>query len=42
VAGDVVPNAVFAKLGTDGKVCIFSNAATHVVVDVSGYVPAGG
>jgi glucose/arabinose dehydrogenase len=38
-AGSLVPNAVVTKIGTDGKVCIFVNVATHLVVDVSGYFP---
>ncbi len=41
-AGDVVPNAVLAKVGSGGKVCIFTVARTHMLVDVNGYVPAGG
>lgn len=41
-AGDVSPNSVLAKLSDDGKVCIFSYGTSHVVVDVTGYVPAGG
>ena len=36
---DVAPNSVFAKIGTDGKVCIFTLAAAHLIVDVSGHVP---
>jgi hypothetical protein len=36
VAGDTISNSVFAKLGTDGKVCIFTLSATHLVVDVGG------
>ncbi|HRE02980.1 MAG TPA: hypothetical protein PLV68_16900, partial [Ilumatobacteraceae bacterium] len=37
-AGDVAPNAVITKVGTNGTVCVFaSGAATHVVVDVTGY-----
>ncbi|MCB0968695.1 MAG: hypothetical protein KDB37_17820, partial [Ilumatobacter sp.] len=39
VAGDAVPNAVLAKVGTGGKVCVFSLAETDLVVDVNGYVP---
>ena len=39
--GDVVANAVLAKIGTGGKVCIYSPAATDIVVDVTGYIPAG-
>ena len=41
VAGQNVPNLVIARLGADGKVCIFSLAPTHVVADVSGWFPAG-
>lgn len=41
VAGQTVPNAVATKIGTDGKVCIYSIVATDVLVDVNGYVPAG-
>lgn len=37
--GDVAPNSVFAKIGTGGKVCIFTLAASHLIVDVSGHVP---
>lgn len=39
-AGDVVPNAVISKIGTDGKVCIFNLTGLDLVVDVSGYAPA--
>jgi hypothetical protein len=41
-AGDITPNAVLAKIGTGGKVCIYTFAATHLLADVNGYVPAGG
>jgi trimeric autotransporter adhesin len=37
--GAVVPNAVIAKVGVAGKVCLFVSAATHLVVDVDGYFP---
>ncbi len=37
--GTVVPNAVLAKIGTGGKVCIFVSQATHIVVDVTGFFP---
>jgi hypothetical protein len=40
-AGEAVPNLVISKLGTDGKVCVFSSAEVDVFVDVSGYFPAG-
>jgi hypothetical protein len=35
--GDVIPNAVLAKVGAGGKVCFYSYAATDLIVDVSGY-----
>jgi len=38
--GDVIPNMVLAKIGPDGKICIFTHAPTDVIVDVTGYVPA--
>ncbi len=37
VAGQTVPNSVVSKLGTSGKVCVFTNVTTDVVVDVAGY-----
>jgi hypothetical protein len=37
VAGQTVPNAVVAGLGSGGTVCLFTSAATHLVVDVTGY-----
>jgi hypothetical protein len=36
--GDVVPNAVLAKVGVDGKVCIYTLAGTDIIADVNGYV----
>jgi hypothetical protein len=39
--GDVIPNAVLVKLGTSGKVCLYTSATADLVVDVNGYVPAG-
>ena len=40
--GDVIPNAVLAKIGAGGKVCIFTLAASDIIADVNGYVPPGG
>jgi len=37
VQGVTIPNAVFAKLGAAGGVCLFTSARTHVVVDVNGW-----
>jgi alpha-tubulin suppressor-like RCC1 family protein len=39
--GQTIPNVVLAKVGAVGKVCLYTSAATDVIVDVSGYlVPA--
>jgi hypothetical protein len=35
--GDTIPNAVIAKLGPTGTVCIYTSAAAGVLVDVNGY-----
>lgn len=40
--GEVVPNAVLAKIDSDGRVCIFTLADTDLVIDVNGYVPTYG
>ena len=39
VAGTAIANAVVAKIGVGGKVCIFVSNATQLVVDVNGYFP---
>jgi len=36
--GDVTPNAVFAQLGEDGKICVYTHANTDLVIDVNGVV----
>ena len=38
--GDTIPNAVFTRLGDGGKVCLYTHAATHLIADVNGWVPA--
>ena len=38
-AGATVPNAVVAKTGAGGTVCVFVSAATNLIVDVNGYFP---
>lgn len=38
VAGQTVPNAVIATLGSGGSVCLFSLGATQLIVDVAGYL----
>jgi hypothetical protein len=35
-AGQTISSHVTAKLGDDGKVCIYSMSTTHIVVDVEG------
>ena len=37
--GATVANGVVAKLGTNGEVCIFVSAGTHLIVDVNGAFP---
>ena len=41
VRGSVIANAVVAKVGDGGKVCVFSLADTDLAVDVNGFFPAG-
>ena len=40
LSGQTIPNAALAKVGSGGNVCIFTQKATHVVVDVTGWFPA--
>jgi len=39
VVGETVANAVVAKVGVDGTVCVFTYAPTDLIVDVAGYFP---
>ena len=39
---DIRSNAVLAKIGTNGNVCIYTSADTDLIIDVNGYVPASG
>lgn len=41
-AGDVVPNSVLVSLSARGEVCIYSHAATDLVIDANASVPASG
>lgn len=41
VLGSTIPNAVVVKVGANGQVCFFTQAAVHLVVDANGYFPAG-
>jgi hypothetical protein len=40
-AGVTVPNTVISKIGDEGRVCIYTLAPTHIVVDVAGVLPSG-
>ena len=40
-ANDIVPNLVIAPLSDVGSVCIYSYVDAHLLLDVSGYFPAG-
>lgn len=40
-AGETVPNAAVVALSATGSVCLYSSAAAHLIVDVSGYFAAG-
>ena len=40
VQGDTVANVVIATLGVSGKVCIYTDAALDLIVDVNGYTPS--
>jgi hypothetical protein len=40
-AGMTVANAVIVKVGSDGKVCLFSSKSTQLIVDVNGFFPSG-
>src|SRR5947207_8404 len=40
VAGQTVPNLVITKVGSGGKVCLFTMSPADLIADVSGYFPA--
>ncbi len=40
-AGQTIPNAVIAPVSTAGNVCFYVYGTAHLLVDVSGYFPAG-
>jgi hypothetical protein len=42
-AGQVTPNAVFSKIGSDGSISVFNSAGnTNIIVDVNGWYPTDG
>ena len=40
VSGQAIANAALAKAGSGGNVCIYTQDATHLLVDVTGWFPA--
>jgi hypothetical protein len=42
VAGDVRPNNAIVRLGTGGRLCVFSTTSTDLLVDVTGWIGASG
>ena len=40
-AGKTVANGATIKLGAGGKICVYTDQATDLILDVTGYVPAG-
>jgi hypothetical protein len=39
--GATIANGIIAKVGSNGRVCIYTHADAHLVVDVNGFFPAG-
>jgi len=37
--GGISPNLVMAKVGTGGKVCIFTQSSADLIADINGYWP---
>ncbi len=40
-AGTTIANGALVKLDPTGSICIFTHAGAHLIVDVTGYIPAG-
>ncbi len=38
-AGQTIANAVVAKIGDGGRVCVYTSSAAHLMVDVNGTAP---
>jgi hypothetical protein len=41
VAGATVANGVIAPIGPDGSICIYTHSASHMVVDIAGWLVDG-
>ncbi|HEY5664934.1 MAG TPA: hypothetical protein VIS05_12965, partial [Ilumatobacter sp.] len=39
-AGEVIANGAIIPLGSGGRICVFSSQSTHLIVDVTGFMPA--
>ena len=39
--GATIANGIIAKVGSGGKVCIYTHASAHLIVDIDGFFPAG-
>lgn len=37
--GKTIPNLVFAEIGVDNEVCLYTSKPTNLIVDVAGYFP---
>jgi hypothetical protein len=40
-AGQTIAGLAFVRFGDDGRVCVFAQRSTHLVVDVQGYLAGG-
>ncbi|MEX2626567.1 MAG: hypothetical protein WD225_06760, partial [Ilumatobacteraceae bacterium] len=40
-SGDTIAVGALARIGADGAICVHTSTAAHLVVDVTGYFPAG-
>ncbi len=38
-ANQTTPNAVITRIGVGGRICLYTKAAAHLVVDVNGFMP---
>jgi hypothetical protein len=41
VSGQTVPNMVIAPVDSQGRVCFYTNATTHILADINGVFPVG-
>jgi len=41
VAGKNVANGVIAPVGPDGSICVYTHSASHMVVDIAGWLVDG-